>query len=61
MCPHNTSAIPKKEKNLLCEQCSNYSLYKMITSGTQYSYSGNIPCFTCIRYLKYGDNFVLYE
>ncbi len=35
--------------NLTCETCGHYSLYEMITQGP-YSYSGDIPCFRCMRF-----------
>jgi len=40
-----------------CENCGSYELYKMITSGRVWSYSGEIPCFYCLRNSVLKDNF----
>ena len=33
-----------------CKTCGHYELYKMITSGKPYSYSGDVPCLRCTRF-----------
>ena len=35
-----------------CNTCGHYELYKMLTSGQSYSYSGDIPCIRCKHYLE---------
>lgn len=40
--------------NTTCKSCGHYHLYQMITQGA-YSYSGDIPCMRCVRYLTIGD------
>lgn len=40
-----------KEIHQVCQNCGHYELYKMITSGRAYGYSGDIPCLRCCEYL----------
>lgn len=37
-----------------CQTCGHYELYKMITSGRPYGYSGDIPCLRCCRF-RFND------
>jgi hypothetical protein len=38
-----------------CRTCGHYELYKMITSGRPYGYSGDIPCLRCNRFRVSND------
>ena len=38
-----------------CKTCGHYELYKMITSGQPFGYTGDIPCRRCERYVKLND------
>lgn len=41
-----------------CDFCIYHSLYEMITSSRGYSYSADIPCQRCIRFLNPKDEYV---
>lgn len=35
-----------------CKNCVHYELYKMITNGQPFGYSGDLPCIRCIHFEK---------
>ena len=41
-----------------CKTCFHYNLYEMITSGKTYSYSGEIPCFKCSKFMELEDKYI---
>ena len=40
-----------------CKTCASYGLYKMVTSGNPYGYSGDIPCLHCCHFRVLNDQY----
>ena len=40
-----------------CKHCGHYELYKMVTSGKPFGYSGDIPCTHCSRFSFIRDEY----